>query len=46
MCNNKLFNEKKNEDAIDVLNQVHDLFKEAEVDAVSLMPFWIGAQSQ
>ena len=45
MCNNKLFNEKKNEDAIDVLNQVHDLFKEAEVDAVSLMPFWIGAQS-
>ena len=36
---------KKNEDAIDVLNQLHDLFKEAEVDAVSLMPFWIGAQS-
>ena len=40
MSKNKRFNKKTKQDANDVLNQVRDIFKEAEEE--TLMLFWIG----
>ena len=40
MSKNKRFNKKTKQDANDVLNQLRDPFKEAEVE--TLMLFWTG----